>query len=204
MTANYSVVMYYDDFEKVPVKKIELLLERGTLVYLFVTDQTIIGSKNTKKPIEFDSSVISKALEYRFLQIFLVEEYYNYNGKIAIDGQEHHEIFNYILEDTDYLYNNAEADYKGSVFNLDQYHLVHARPDENMIVRASAGTGKTTCMVDRIMFLKHTNTEMNLKDIAMITFTNKATVEMRIKIFDRLSEYYKTYGVRYQIPDMLQ
>ena len=56
--------------------------------------------------------------------------------------------------------------------------------DSNIVVKASAGTGKTTVMVDRILYLMHMVPDLNMSEIFMITFTNEATNQMN----DRLQE----------------
>ncbi len=73
-------------------------------------------------------------------------------------------------------------------FNLEQYLVEHSR-DKHITVRASAGTGKTTTMVDRVLYLVLAE-EVRLSEIVMITFTNAATDHMseRLKcaFLDRL------------------
>lgn len=78
------------------------------------------------------------------------------------------------------------------VFNSRQYLVEHSRA-ENIIVRASAGTGKTAVMIDRIMFLLHMGMAQP-SDIAMITFTNKATDEMERRIQDEVFGRYVLTG----------
>lgn len=76
-------------------------------------------------------------------------------------------------------------------FNCEQYLIEHCLPDENMIVEAGAGTGKTTVMIDRIMFLLHVVPDLMPEDIGMITFTNEATQHMKEKIQQELVRRYK-------------
>ncbi len=71
-------------------------------------------------------------------------------------------------------------------FNLEQYLVEHEALEKVVIVRASAGTGKTTIMVDRIVFLFATDESLTPEDFAMITFTNKATASMLGKLQERL------------------
>ncbi len=84
---------------------------------------------------------------------------------------------------------------KASTFNLEQYRTEHAPIDENIIVEASAGTGKTTVMIDRIMFLFHMVPDLVPEDIGMITFTNESTQTMKHKIQKRLMELFATTGL---------
>ena len=74
------------------------------------------------------------------------------------------------------------------MFNFEQYEVEHADTKSTMIVKASAGTGKTTVMIDRILFLLSTQSDLHLADIGMITFTNKATHAMIEKIQNRLMD----------------
>lgn len=76
-------------------------------------------------------------------------------------------------------------------FNLEQYQVEHAPVGRSLIIEAGAGTGKTTVMIDRIMFLVHTTPHISMEDIAMITFTNDATQNMRHKVQNELLNRYK-------------
>ena len=80
---------------------------------------------------------------------------------------------------------------KQTAFNSEQYDIEHQPLEANLSVTAGAGTGKTKVMIDRIMFLKHMQPAMSLSEIAMITFTNESTMEMRTRLSKRLSCYYK-------------
>ena len=83
-------------------------------------------------------------------------------------------------------------------FNAAQYLVEHCCADEHIIVQASAGTGKTTVMIDRIMFLIHTVPDLEMSDIYMITFTNDATNQMNMKLQDMLmTRFHLTGNMRY-------
>ena len=71
-------------------------------------------------------------------------------------------------------------------FNIAQYKVEHCKEDEHIVVQASAGTGKTKVMVDRIMYLMHTVPDLHMSDIYMITFTNDATNHMNQRLQDAL------------------
>ena len=86
-------------------------------------------------------------------------------------GQEWSQLFRWLEE-------------KIPAFNAAQYRVEHAGIDSNIVVKASAGTGKTTVMVDRILYLMHMVPDLNMSEIFMITFTNEATNQMN----DRLQE----------------
>jgi ATP-dependent helicase/nuclease subunit A len=58
--------------------------------------------------------------------------------------------------------------------------------DRNVFVQASAGTGKTTLMVDRVVELVKKGTP--LERIAVVTFTRPAAAELRMRVRNRLAE----------------
>jgi ATP-dependent exoDNAse (exonuclease V) beta subunit len=59
--------------------------------------------------------------------------------------------------------------------------------DRSMLVEASAGTGKTTCMVDRMTALVRTG-KATASQIAAITFTKKAAAELARRFRERLEK----------------
>lgn len=79
-------------------------------------------------------------------------------------------------------------------FNVAQYKVEHCKEDEHIVVQASAGTGKTKVMVDRIMFLMHTVPGLQMSDIFMITFTNDATNQMNQRLQDVLMTRFRLTG----------
>ena len=79
-------------------------------------------------------------------------------------------------------------------FNREQYDIEHQPLDKNMIIEAGAGTGKTHVMINRIMFLLHMDPEFDFSKVAMITFTNKATDNMRLRLIKTLDLKYKLTG----------
>ncbi len=58
----------------------------------------------------------------------------------------------------------------------------------NMLVSASAGTGKTTVMVERLCGLLRSG-KVDVSEIAVITFTNLAAAEMKRRLTELLSQY---------------
>src|SRR5437899_5852634 len=59
-------------------------------------------------------------------------------------------------------------------------------PTENIVLEASAGTGKTRVLVERYVNLLRAGAEPD--QILAITFTRKAAAEMRQRIVERLKE----------------
>lgn len=80
------------------------------------------------------------------------------------------------------------------LFNVAQYRVEHCSEDEHIVVQASAGTGKTKVMVDRIMYLMHTVSNLHMSDIYMITFTNDATNQMNQRLQDVLMARFRLTG----------
>jgi len=83
---------------------------------------------------------------------------------------------------------------KCPLFNAAQYMVEHCKANEHIIVQASAGTGKTTVMIDRIMFLMHTVPNLHMADIFMITFTNDATNQMNLRLQEMLLKRFRLTG----------
>jgi len=84
-----------------------------------------------------------------------------------------------------------------SAFNYKQYKVEHASPNEHLMVKAGAGTGKTTVMVQRVMYLIE-KVNVKLEEIVMITFTREAAQEMFQRLKEELFSRYKlTKSPRY-------
>lgn len=80
------------------------------------------------------------------------------------------------------------------LFNREQYDVEHADTQRMIVVKASAGTGKTSVMTDRVMELLATDDTLQPSDIAIVTFTNKATASMQAKIQSRLENLVELTG----------
>lgn len=84
-----------------------------------------------------------------------------------------------------------------SSFNLQQYYVEHASIENNTLVEAGAGTGKTYSMVSRIAFLcnKKKGNITSLEDeLAMVTFTNDAAINMKVRLKQMFVNYYILTG----------
>ena len=62
----------------------------------------------------------------------------------------------------------------------DQRRLITEQLHENIFVEAAAGTGKTTCLVDRMVHLVASGTA-TVPEITAVTFTRKAAAELRLR-----------------------
>lgn len=84
-----------------------------------------------------------------------------------------------------------------SHFNLQQYKVEHASVDQNTLVEAGAGTGKTYSMVSRVAFLcnKRKGNITSIEDeLAMVTFTNDAAINMKVRLKQMFVNYYILTG----------
>lgn len=170
MEPRYSLVMFCPDIEEEIFKEIESYLLNGIKVVLFTIDSL---ESFEERPLW------QKALKERFLEAYEVpyrEEWAKtparfYDGKI-----KNLELWRYLCDN--------------SSFNEEQYMIEHYDPDVHLMVKAGAGTGKTTALINRILFLKHMDPQFTLEQLALITFTNAATLQMRQRLVERLTSYY--------------
>src|SRR5215472_15278306 len=66
-------------------------------------------------------------------------------------------------------------------------HRIRTSLEESLIVEASAGTGKTTELVQRIVaVLEHTRAKID--SIAAVTFTHKAAGELKLRLREELDK----------------
>lgn len=70
-------------------------------------------------------------------------------------------------------------------------------PMQNMLVSASAGTGKTTVMIERIARLIAQG--VNVDQIVVVTFTNLAAAEMKTRLLAKLSQLADNLRIREQL-----
>jgi len=146
-------------------------IEHGIKVYLFTTDSL--------KAYETDAW--EKAREYELFYSWdkipthedLPENNVQLVDGVVLDQQ----LYDYLCQK--------------SSFNQEQYSLEHVKPDTHLMIAAGAGTGKTTIMISRLLFLKHTIPALSFANIVMITFTNEAAVQMRQKLTSLLMGYYQ-------------
>lgn len=79
-------------------------------------------------------------------------------------------------------------------FNFEQYLIEHSSVDKNIQIKAGAGTGKTFSMINRISYLCNKNSKSGVIDlaneIAMLTFTDEAAINMRKRIKQQFLNYF--------------
>ncbi len=90
------------------------------------------------------------------------------------------------------LLNYVEKD-KVNFMNLtaEQSTIVNAE-DDLILVKAGAGTGKTEVLARRIIHLLETNPDCSITNIGVITFTNKATDNLKIRIKKYLQQKWES------------
>lgn len=173
----YSIISYYSELLEEDIEKLYSYINRGIIVHLFLNG-------NFKEELELNEYVYDDfefAIKNNFLYVYEnIENLSDDNLVIAIDGS--------ILDKEVYFKISSNKDY---AFNSNQYDIVTAPFDSNIIVISGAGTGKTTTMINRMIFLRKTLQGFSFEDVAMITFTNKASREMREKLLILLDKYYK-------------
>lgn len=75
-------------------------------------------------------------------------------------------------------------------FDSEQYMVEHSHSRHQM-VEASAGTGKTSVMIDRVMYLMDTEPGLDPSQIVMITFTNDAANQMSERLQKTILTRYR-------------
>ncbi len=166
--AKYSVLIAGNNISE---EVLQRYLQSGLKVILFCDQLEYAGIKSS----------IKEYVDAGFAEIYVNT---NYIDTVIVDGNG--------LEDSIGILSKLEEG--DSRFNLDQYIIEHQAPDTNMIVEAGAGTGKTHVMINRIMYLMHIDETFDFSKVAMITFTNKATDNMRHRLVNTLNTKYKLTG----------
>ncbi|WP_434797377.1 UvrD-helicase domain-containing protein [Terrisporobacter vanillatitrophus] len=167
----HSLLLFYNT--QIPsdeIRNINYLLQKGKKVILFLNKGVESSSINYIQSID-------EFKKFYFFQIYKSSRKINCNNFYIIDGNGIDKIED-ILEDFER-------------FNFEQYKVEHQNKDTNIVIEAGAGTGKTTVMIDRIMYLLHIDDNLSLNEIEMITFTKDATLNMRHKLQKMLLMKYK-------------
>lgn len=163
-------------------KELGQFLKEGKKVFWFGTESDVTYLKKAYKPFS----------DAFFLQAFIIpetDEAESFTPFTVIDGEglnrEYAQLF-------DWLEKAIPS------FNTAQYRVEHAGSADNIVVKASAGTGKTTVMIDRILYLMHMVPDLDMSEIFMITFTNEATNQMNDRLQEiLLKKYALTKNQRY-------
>lgn len=172
----YSIVYYFEEIPKNIKDIMYFYTQKGVKLYL-VLNQGIQDLRDQlgKETLLYFEELISK-------QVLSI----TYDAQIELDETD--EVY---IADGEIINKEFYRQLKRTSFNLEQYIIEHAPMDENLSVKAGAGTGKTKVMIDRIMYLKHIEPTLSLSEITMITFTNESMMEMRSRLAKRLRAYYE-------------
>lgn len=199
---------YYSSLSFIRLKKDEKEFEKQMYSYYlkWITGCKVILIMDNQEDVERVMLYLSKIIKEKISYITRYKEFrvmdskgiknriFNfevYSGEIPDEEVEFE-----IIDGEDFLsYDGILKNFdKCTDFNYGQYQIEHANPDKNVLVKAGAGTGKTTSMIARIGFLYYINKytpEKLLKTIIMITFTNEAADNMKVK----LKEYFMHLAV---------
>ncbi|WP_428897811.1 ATP-dependent helicase/nuclease subunit A [Parelusimicrobium proximum] len=74
--------------------------------------------------------------------------------------------------------------------DIAQRELALVSTGKNIVVRAGAGTGKTTLLIDRLCFVILTQ-DVSIESIAVLTFTEKAAAEVKTRLILKLTQVIK-------------
>lgn len=167
MKPKYSILLCNQDLE-IMKANIEEWLKSGIKVFWF----------GKKEECELLCSTQEEFIRHFLLQIYVTDlkERFVIEDGIDTDNQLK------LLADNCKMFNEA------------QYNVEHCNVDDHVIVQASAGTGKTTVMIDRVMYLMHTVPDLRMSEIFMITFTNDAANQMNHRLQEMLMTRYKLTG----------
>ena len=173
----YSILYFKENFLQ-HREEVGRFLREGKKVFWFGSQEEANQLKKMYEPF-------SKAFFLQAFSITNVEGEQDFDTVSIIDGvgiaQEQKQLVDWLEE-------------KIPAFNAAQYRVEHAGIDSNIVVKASAGTGKTTVMVDRILYLMHMVPDLNMSEIYMITFTNEATNQMNDRLQEMLLKKYSLTG----------
>lgn len=166
----YSILVFQSELSENTATFIEEHLRQGTKVFFFTYDPTDELMENDF----FQHAEANQLLTIHetFYHESLPNDFQYVNGMVP------EEILDVLAKQT-------------PAFNVTQFQVEHALLESNIMVSAGAGTGKTTVMVSRILYLKHQQPNLPFSRIAFITFTNSAANNMRNKLLEKLNIYFQ-------------
>ena len=183
MEARYSVLYFKESIQN-HIEEIGRYLNEGLKIFWF-------GNASDKIRLREKFAPFAKDFFLQTFDISAVNGVEDYDSQIIVDGKgivdnrEEKRLFDWMEENI-------------PVFNAAQYRVEHCADDANIVVKASAGTGKTTVMIDRILYLMHMVPDLMMSEIFMITFTNEATNQMNDRLQEMLLKKYSlTKNKRY-------
>ncbi|MBO8161737.1 MAG: ATP-dependent helicase [Thermosipho sp. (in: Bacteria)] len=175
----------------------------GALVEEWGRGTKIIVLSDSKDVIETVKSLEQKKIEemnlahkFKFQDEEGRERNYTFNFELHLVKENLGSAFLIMdgdIEEVKKYRNLLEKADETSTFNLAQYEVEHAPTERDMVIKAGAGTGKTTSMVSRLGFLIYAH-DLNARElvekIILITFTNEAADTMKERFKKYLQNYY--------------
>ena len=172
----YSLILFFNELLEEDIEDIKTKLKNGITIHLFLTTTL----KDELELNEYINDFFTNEIDNKLLFIYENQESVSDSNEIiAIDNE--------ILNKDIY---NKICKRKTSEFNSNQYEIITASEESNYIVVSGAGTGKTTTMINRLIYLKKKIANFTFDKAALITFTNKASREMRERLIQVLERYY--------------
>ncbi|MDG4658202.1 ATP-dependent helicase [Ectobacillus antri] len=169
---NYSILLFYPEINREIENKIKSYLQHGIKVYAYTFDDIESWKDDPELGLALCKGFL-RADTTRYDSQWDGETVHIYDGQV----ERHDEILSFLD--------------KYSSFNKEQYILEHTGTLSHSIVKAGAGTGKTTTMINRLMYLRHMDETLRFSEMVMITFTNEAAIHMRTKVIEALRDYYE-------------
>lgn len=198
----YSILVY------MPKEIDEETFERRIRQYYYrwLTGTKIMLILENDKQKAFVYSFFKEKFESELTYLSNYDQFSFYNSE---EGQYKERIFNFEIymgtlegEAFELIDGKGRDEYKEQLreadkktdFNYKQYILEHYSNEQNMLVKAGAGTGKTYSMVSRINYLYYSKKyapEDLVSEVIMITFTNEAAQNMKV----RLKEHFMNMAI---------
>ncbi len=195
-----------DNVDEIHIKKTITAYFRGVKQILFVSNRSVfeeflyeLNLTYKKENIEPGDNLkvgYKKGVEYTSS----VESYRTFNFEIYLIPELCEQCNDEIVIEEGTIGGNMEVlswIAKHSNFNLQQYLVEHASSEKNTLVEAGAGTGKTYSMVSRVAYIcnKRRGNITSIEDeLAMVTFTNDAAINMKKRLKQMFVNYYILTG----------
>lgn len=173
---NYSLILYFTEVLEEDIERILDFIKKGITVHLFLSNTL----KEELELNEYDLDIFENEIDNKLLFVYENQGQVSDNNEIiAIDGDiKNIELYNKLCKD------------KVSTFNSNQYEIITSDENSNYIIVSGAGTGKTTTMINRLIYLRKKIPGFTFDKAALITFTNKASREMRERLISVLERYF--------------
>lgn len=173
----YATILYITEMLEDDIESLKSTLKSGITVHLFLTN-TLIDELDLN---DYNNDFFDNEINNKLLFIY--------------ENQDQISESNEVICNDNIIYNqklyNKLCGSENSEFNKLQYEIITADANSNYIVISGAGTGKTTTMINRLIYLRNTKDNFTFDKAALITFTNKSSIEMKERLIQILERYYK-------------